>query len=65
MRFCNEKVLVEKKNKFMLTCTIQDVLDAQIDLVSCSVASNLDSIREAADGTMGPAASTVLWNVLV
>lgn len=48
-----------------LGAAVENVLDAEIDVVALAIAGNLDAIREAAQGTMGPAAATVLRDVLV
>ncbi len=46
-------------------CTIQNVLDAQVDLVSGCVAGDFDAVAQRREGPVRPAASAVLWNVLV
>ena len=46
-------------------CAVQDVLDTAVGFVSRGSSSNLDAISERGRGSVGPAASTVLRNVLV
>ena len=41
-------------------CTVQDVLDAQVDFVSGCITSNFDAITQRREGPVRPAASTVL-----
>jgi hypothetical protein len=44
--------------------TVQNELNREVDIVSLRFASNLDTIGKTAQGTMSPAAATVLRNVL-
>ena len=46
-------------------CTIQNVLDAQVDLISSCVAGDFDAVAQRREGPVRPAASTVLWNMLI
>ena len=46
-------------------CAVQDVLNTEVDFVSRSISSNLDAISERGQGSVGPATSAVLRNVLV
>mmetsp|Transcript_5257 Transcript_5257/g.10861 ORF Transcript_5257/g.10861 Transcript_5257/m.10861 type:complete len:206 (-) Transcript_5257:266-883(-) len=46
-------------------CTIQNVLDAQVDLISGCVAGDFDAVAQRREGPVRPAASTVLWNMLI
>jgi hypothetical protein len=45
--------------------TIENVLNAQINVVALTQTSNLDAIRETGQGSVRPATSTVLGNVLI
>jgi hypothetical protein len=45
--------------------TIEHMLHGEIDIVSLSLTSNLDTIRETGQGSVRPAASTPLWKVLI
>jgi len=45
--------------------TVENVLDRQVDVDSLSLACDLDAVTQGTHGAMGPAASTVLGNVLV
>mmetsp|Transcript_17021 Transcript_17021/g.39084 ORF Transcript_17021/g.39084 Transcript_17021/m.39084 type:complete len:262 (-) Transcript_17021:437-1222(-) len=44
---------------------IENVLDAEVDLVSRSVAGNLDAVSQRREGTVCPATTAILGNVLV
>ena len=44
---------------------VQDELNAEVDVVTLGITSNLDAISERGQGSVGPATSTVLRNVLV
>ena len=46
-------------------CAIQDVLDAQVDFVAGGISSNLDAISKRGQGSVRPATSAVLGDVLV
>jgi hypothetical protein len=48
-----------------LRTTVQYVLNTEIDIVSLSLASNLDTIRETGQGSVRPATSAILRNVLI
>lgn len=45
--------------------TVENILHRQVNLVTKALPRNLDAISERRQGTVRPAASTVLRNVLV
>ena len=45
--------------------TVQNELDAEVDVITLSLASNLDTVSKAGERSMCPARSTVLRNMLV
>ena len=48
-----------------LSTAVQDKLNAQVDIIALGVACNLDAISERRQGSMCPATSAVLRNMLV
>ena len=48
-----------------LDATIQNELNAQINVVALTETSNLDAIGKARQGTVRPTAATILWQVLI
>ena len=49
----------------LLPSTVQNVLNAQINIITLTEASNLDAVGQTGKGTVGPAATAVLRHVLV
>ena len=47
------------------SATVQDMLHREVDVDPPSLACNLDAITKSRDGSMCPAATTILWNVLI
>ena len=45
--------------------TIEQILYAQINIVTFTLPCNLDPVLKGRDGSMCPTAATVMWNVLV
>ncbi len=48
-----------------VSCTVQNVLNAQVDFVSGGIAGDLDAVSQGRECPVGPATSAILWNVLV
>jgi len=47
------------------TDAVEHVLNREVDVDACSITSDLDAVTQCRDGTVGPASSTVLRDVLV
>ena len=47
------------------SAAVEDELDGKIDLLPFALTSNLDAISQSRNGTMCPARTTVLWEVLI
>mmetsp|Transcript_20312 Transcript_20312/g.59341 ORF Transcript_20312/g.59341 Transcript_20312/m.59341 type:complete len:206 (-) Transcript_20312:295-912(-) len=45
--------------------TVQDPLDAEVNVDSLATSGDLDAVCEGTHGSVGPAASTVLWDMLI
>jgi len=45
--------------------TVEQILYAQINIVTFTLPCNLDPVLKGRDGSMCPTAATVMWNVLV